>query len=170
MAKHIVKCTVCKQSFDTNVIQAVKYSARRYAHQTCFPQGELVPMVGEEEGAMELREYINDLFSGTVNWGLVNKQIKNYHDSLGFSYSGMLKSLKYAYEIKKNNLGKAQGIGIVQICYQQAFDYYYALWEAQQKNADKEIFKPVEKIVVITPPQRKIKKRALFSFLDEEDN
>ena len=44
MAKHIVKCAVCKKEFALNESQGVKYNARRYAHQECFPQGELVPM------------------------------------------------------------------------------------------------------------------------------
>ena len=74
MAKHIVKCAVCGQSFDTNAIQATKYSARRYAHQSCFPSGELVPMeTTEEDGAKELKEYIDKLFNGNVNWALINK-------------------------------------------------------------------------------------------------
>ena len=54
--------------------------------------------------------------------------------------------------------------------YKDAYNYYYAQWEAQQKNKDKrmEDYLPKDEIIVIKPPERKIKKRKLFSFLDEE--
>ena len=54
--------------------------------------------------------------------------------------------------------------------YQKAYQYYFALWEAQQKNKDTvvEEYIPTVKEIIIPPPQRKIKKRKLFTFLDEE--
>lgn len=170
MAKHIVKCAVCGQSFDTNAIQATKYSARRYAHQSCFPSGELVPMeTPEEDGVKELKEYIDKLFNGNVNWALINKQIKNYKTEMNYSYSGMLKSLIYAYEIKKNDITKAKGVGIIPYTYKDAFNYYYSLWEANQKNENKTIEPPVDKVIKILIPERQTKERKLFTFLDEEE-
>ena len=79
----------------------------------------------------------------------------------------------YHYEINGGEIEKANGaIGIVPYTYQKAYNYYYAIWEAQQKNKDKEInqFVPKVKEIIIPIPERKIKKRNLFSFLDEEDN
>ena len=37
---HMVICTVCGKRFDRDKIQAVKSGARRYAHQSCMPDGE----------------------------------------------------------------------------------------------------------------------------------
>ena len=40
---HYCICTVCNQRFDRDKVQAVKSSARRYAHLRCMPNGEKVP-------------------------------------------------------------------------------------------------------------------------------
>jgi len=79
--------------------------------------------------------------------------------------------LVYFFEIKGNSVEKANGgIGIVPYVYQQAYNYYYSLWLAQQKNEDKvvEEYVPIVKEIIIPVPERKVRKRPLFSFLDEE--
>ena len=84
-----------------------------------------------------------------------------------------LKHLVYHDEINGGEIEKANGaIGIVPYTYQKAYNYYYVIWEAQQKNKDKEInqFVPKVKEIIIPIPEKKSKKRKLFSFLDEEDN
>ena len=60
---------------------------------------------------------------------------------------------------------------IVPYIYDQAFRYYYSLWEAQQINNDKdiEVYIPKVKVVRIPRPKPKNKKRNLFSFLDEDE-
>ena len=101
------------------------------------------------------------------------KQINQYINEYHYSYSGILKSLTYFYEIKGNSLDKANGgIGIVPYVYKNAYNYYFAIWEAQQKNEGKVIeeYKPKVKEVVIPIPKRKVRKRRLFAFLDEEDD
>ena len=83
----------------------------------------------------------------------------------------MLKALVYFYEIKGGDKSKANGgIGIVPYVYQNAYNYFYELWLAQQKNKDVqiELYQPRVKEIVIPRPERKIKKRPLFTFLDEE--
>ena len=103
----------------------------------------------------------------------IRKQINTYINEYHYTYSGILKSLIYFYEIKHNSIEKANGgIGIVPYTYTAARNYYYAIWEAQQKNEEKVIeeYKPKVKEVVITTPQRKVKKRRLFAFLDEESD
>jgi hypothetical protein len=88
-----------------------------------------------------------------------------------YTYSGIHRSLEYFYEVKGNSLDKANGgIGIVPFVYQDAYNYYYSLWLAKEKNKLKNIeeFVPKTVEVKIPIPQRKVKKRKLFSFLDEE--
>ena len=78
----------------------------------------------------------------------------------------------YFYEVKRNSLDKSNdGIGIVPWVYQEAYNYYYSLWEAQNRNQNKVIddYKPNEIIITIPPPRRKLKKSKLFSFLDKEE-
>ena len=102
----------------------------------------------------------------------IRKQLNTYQEQYGYTYSGMHKALIYFYEIKGNSVEKANGgVGIIPYVYQDAYNYYYSLWEAQQANKDKEIetYIPVEEVVRIPVPQRKLKKRKLFTFLDEEE-
>ena len=102
----------------------------------------------------------------------IRKQINDYIKEYNYTYTGILKALVYFYEVKKNSLEKSQGgIGIVPYIYNDAYNYYYSLWLAQQKNENKDVanYIPVTREVHIPIPQRKIKKRKLFAFLDEED-
>jgi len=80
--------------------------------------------------------------------------------------------LVYFYDIQKHGTEEANnGIGIVPYIYDNAKQYYYNLWLAQQRNEDKdiELYKPKEVIVSITSPRRQIKKRKIFMFLDKEE-
>ena len=65
MTAHKDKCPISKQIFDLNKVQGVRYNASRYAHYTCFPQGELIPLPEiskEEKEQQELYDYIIKLF------------------------------------------------------------------------------------------------------------
>ena len=97
---HLVKCTICGKQFDRDKIQAVKSGARRYAHQTCFPEGELVPLPNPiDEDQLKLEEYIIQLLGYNYNPARVKKQIKEYRELYDYSYTGMLKTLIWFYEI-----------------------------------------------------------------------
>jgi hypothetical protein len=118
-----------------------------------------------------LEKYIMKMFNETYVNARVRKQINTYIADYNYTYSGILKALIYFFEIKGNSIDKANGgIGIVPYVYKDAYNYYYNLWLANQKNNDKiiEEYVPIIKEVRIPVPQRKIKKRNLFSFLDKE--
>lgn len=88
-----------------------------------------------------------------------------------FSYSGILRTLIYFYDIRGNTTEASNnGIGIVPYVYEEAYRYYYSLWLAKQKNRDKDLrsFIPKEREVHIQAPKRKTKKSKRFSFLDED--
>lgn len=168
---HIVTCVYCKQRFDRDKHPFVQVSSRRYAHQECSLTEEQ-KKAKEEIDKEELDAYIMKLFNMDYVDARIRKQIKQYVDEYNFSYSGIRKTLIYFFEIKGNSLEKANGgIGIVPYVYQNAHNYYLALWQAQQKNENKivEEYIPNIKEVVIPRPQRQVKKRKLFSFLDEEN-
>lgn len=77
----------------------------------------------------------------------------------------------YFYDVKKNSTEKANGgIGIVPYVYQNAHEYYYKIWLANQQNKAKPVeqYQPQERVIVIPPPKRIEKKKKLFAFLDEE--
>lgn len=118
-----------------------------------------------------MEEYIKKLFNIEYIDLRIKAQIKQYINDYNFSYSGIKKALIYFYEIKGNSIEKSRGgIGIVPYIYKDAYNYYFALWQAQQKNEDKVVteYVPTVKEIVIPRPQRKERKRDLFSFLDEE--
>ena len=126
----------------------------------------------EKTEAEKLDLYIMKLFKWDYVKPRVKKQISQYIDEYNFTYSGIRKALMYFYEIKGKSLDKAQGgIGIVPYIYQDAYNYYYALWEAQQKNKDivVEQYVPQVKEILIPIPERKTRTRKLFTFLDEEE-
>lgn len=114
---HYVVCAVCGKRFDRDIVQATRYSSRRYAHQECYPEGEIVPMPPpkkeKNEDLIKLEEYIKKLFNYEKIPQRVYLQINQYVKEYGYSYSGILKTLVYAFEVKHNDITKANGgIGI----------------------------------------------------------
>ena len=167
---HFVTCVYCKQKFDRDRLPFIQVSARRYAHQECSLT-EDEKKNKEEQDKIDLENYIMSLFKTDYIDAKIRKQIKQYKEEYNYTYSGIKKALVYFFEIKDNSIEKANGgIGIVPYVYQQAYNYYLALWQAQQKNQDKIIVDYIPKVkeVIIPKPQRKIKKQNLFTFLDEE--
>jgi hypothetical protein len=126
----------------------------------------------EKTDAEKLDDYIMKLFGYDYVPPRAKKQINSYIEEYNYTYSGMLKALIYYYEIEGGDTEKAyDGVGIIPYIYQKAYNYYFNLWQAQQKNTYKNIKQYIPEIVEvrITSPQRNIPKRSLFSFLDEEE-
>lgn len=175
MAKHLVKCPKCGQTFDTNTEQAVKIGARRYGHANCYPDStDFVPMEikQEDKDLVALKAYITKLYGDKANWILINKQIKDFQKDYQYSLSGMLKSLIWFYEVKGNTPEKSNGgIGIIPYAYQDAYNYYYSLFVAQSQNATVNIQEITNRVkeVVIPPPEIKTPIR-LFNLEDENDD
>ena len=139
----------------------------RYVHIECSKKHP-------ENDLEKLMIYIIQLYKLKENYipPAQMKQVTQYEQEYEFTYSGMLKALKYWYEVKKNPLDMNRGIGIIPYIYKQAKEYYYALYlsdlqNQQIKNYNEFIPKDIE--VKIKPPERKIQKRNLFSFLDEDN-
>lgn len=127
----------------------------------------------EDSDKMKLEQYINKLFHTDYVDPRIQKQIKNYIKEYNFTYSGILKSLVYFYEVKQNPVEKSNdGIGIVPWVYKQAFNYYYAIWLAQQKNTNKTVenYIPKETEIIIPRPKPKPYRKHLFSFLDDKED
>lgn len=146
-------------------------NSRRYAHLTCVEKNKKEKSK-EEIDKENLQKYIKQLFGISKLSAKINKQIDKFVKENQYTYSGIHRSLIYFYEIKKNPIDKAnEGLGIVPWIYEDARRYYYELWLAQQKNTNKiiEDYKPKEIIIKIPPPERKVKRKKFFSFLDKEE-
>lgn len=167
---HYVTCIICKKRFDRDKYPAVLVNTRRYAHASCA--GALSEeQAKEEQDRQALEEYIIQLFNLKHMDGRITLQIKKFIQDYNYTYSGILRTLKYFYEVKKNDLSKSNnGIGIVPWVYQEAYNYYYNQWLLKQKNTDKNIeeYSPHYIDIVIKEPMRQPKKRKIFTFLDEE--
>ena len=125
----------------------------------------------DEQDKEALHNYIMKLFNTTYVDARIQKQIKQYVDEYNFTYSGIHKALIYFFEVKGNSLEKANGgIGILPYCYQDAYNYYFSLWQAQQKNnVNIEQYIPKEIEITIPSPKRKTNKKKIFTFLDKDD-
>ena len=170
-AKAMVKCLYCGKMLDRNSEPCAKPKGNRYAHQKCYDK-HMASMSQEERDYEELIEYIKHLLGEDLN-PRVWKQLKEYKDVYKYSYSGILKTLKWWYDLKGNSVEKANGaIGIVPYVYQQACQYYYALYLAAVANEDKDVehYKVTVREFSIEPPARIIKPPRLFKFEEDEDN
>ncbi len=162
-----VTCAYCKKPLSKKDEDCVMIGNNKYVHKGCQALEEKREKTDKEQ----LEEYIKNLFQISYIDPRVKGQIKKYIDEYNYTYSGIRKALIYHYEIKGGDKSKANGgIGIVPYVYQAAYEYHYNLWLAQQKNKDVEItlYTPKVKEIVIPRPQRKVKKRPLFTFLDED--
>ena len=167
---HKVKCVYCKNTFNRDKEPFKQISERRYAHLTCAIAAENENSQAEKDKE-DLENYIMNLLGEEFISPRVRKQISSYIETYNFTYSGMKKALVYFYEVKGNDKSKANGgIGIIPYVYRDAYNYYYSIWLANQKNEDKIVtnYKPVIREVRIPPPQLKPRKRRLFSFFEED--
>jgi hypothetical protein len=170
---HVVKCAICGESFDRDKIQAVIHGSRRYSHYECEPDKELVPLPEKKEDPelKALKDYINNLMGKKCNWAMIMKQIREFKEEKKYTYSGMLKSLIYFYEIKNGSINKSLGaIGIIPFVYNDAYNYYYNLYIAKQNINENNITKENSiKEITIDLPISKPKEKKKFNFMDMED-
>ena len=162
-----VVCVYCKKELSKKDADCVQIGNGKYVHSAC----KVLEDKREKTDKELLEEYIKKLFEISYIEPRVKAQINKYIDEYNYTYSGIRKALEYYYEIKKGDILKANGgIGIVPYVYKDAYNYHYNLWLAKQKNKDVkvELYVPKVKEITIPRPQRKVKKRSLFEFLDEE--
>lgn len=166
MAKAIVKCPYCEKQFDRNSTPFVKIG-RRYAHVECYEK--LDERVKEEQqNEVDFWEYIKQLYGKDYDYVLIKKQAEAYIKDYNFTYGGMLKSLKWFYEVKHGSSDNSHGrIGIIPYIYKDARDYYYNLYKAQQVNKDAEQYHIQEKEITIKSPYLKQPKLKLFNLEDD---
>ena len=163
------KCIYCKIEFDRDKIPYTQISERRYAHKECADKN-FIPKERDEKDYEDLVNYIEKLFGIGYVSAKVAKQIRDYRLQYGYSYSGILGTLVYWYEVKQAPLDKANGgIGIVPYIYDQAKEYYTKINTANTINADIKNYRSKIIEITIAPPQPEMRQPRLFN-LEEEDN
>ena len=170
---HYCICPKCNQRFNRDEIHALKVSARRYGHATCYPDNkDFVPLAKNQADPdlIKLKEYIGSKYGKNANWALINKQIKQFQEEHHYSLSGILKSLVYFYDVQSHSVDESNGgIGIVPYVYQQAYNYYYSLFIAKSLNENKDVKGIVEKVREITIPVPEVKEKKRFFNISEDE-
>ena len=145
---HLVTCLYCGKKVDRDKIPMIKVSARRYAHPECAEHKEEV-QTQEQKDLEALEQYIMKLFDEPFVNARARKQINEYKEKYDYTYSGMLKTLIWWYEVKNNSIEKANGgIGIVPYIYEDANEYFKSIEKSSQK-INPATFKMGSKIVDI---------------------
>ena len=103
---HQVICLYCKKKFDADIEPFVKPNSTRYAHLDCHEQA-MAAKSQEDKDKEALETYIKQLFNIEVLDVKIRRQIKQYITEYNYSYSGILATLKYAFEVKHNSIEKA---------------------------------------------------------------
>ena len=169
---HPVKCTICGEVFDRDRVECVNTATRRYAHKSCYNK-EQGTLSEEERYRQKIFDFTQNLFEKNFNKKRIESQLNRMiKENVGFTYSGVFKTLVYWYEVKRGDVEKSHySINIVPYVYNDAKEYYRQLWMVQQLNADKDIeaYKPKTKVITIPNPVRQeLIKRKKFEFLKEE--
>lgn len=169
MAKCLVKCLYCGQTFDRNNPdeKAVKIN-RRYAHGACAEQHEAT-MTQEERDTEAFYECVKNIFGKGYDYLKTKRLAEKYIKDYNYTYSGMTKALIWFYQIQKNDTSKSNStIGILPYIYQQAYDYYYAIYLAQQQNVNVNTYSPAVKEITIPTPT--VWERSNKSWFQDEDD
>lgn len=175
---HKIKCYYCGEIFDRDkepsaIVKQGKDRCR-YAHLHCEEKAQQeAELLLQQE--IELKKYIMKLFNMEFLPTDISKQIDIYIEKNDFTFDGILKALKFFYEVQNGDIEQAQRrIGIVPFIYDQAQRYYAGIKETQDKLSQIDItsyFEPSIE-VHIPPPQRttmgKLKKNS-FNFLESEE-
>lgn len=167
MAKAMVKCLYCGEQFDRLSVPNIKIG-RRYAHKECYEQQD-AEVLKEQQDKHDFFNYIKELYGEDYNYISISKQAESYIKQYNFTYSGMLKSLQWFYEVKHNSKESANGrIGIIPYIYEDAKKYYYNLYLAQQRNKEVQNYRLEVKEIVIASPRMYITPPKLFDLGEEE--
>ena len=168
---HKVICFYCKKQFDRDKEPTKQVSTRRYAHLKCWEEHEK-NLTKEEKDIRDFYEYTKILFKEDYNYILTKKLAEKYVKENNFTYSGMLKTLKWYYEKEGHSLDKSNGtIGIIPYIYNQALSYYYNLYKTKLLNEKKDvadIIKPQVRFINIESPRVYVRPPQLW-FDEEED-
>lgn len=171
MAKLLAKCIYCGEQFDRNQEEWVAINSRRYAHKKCHDLAES-GKTQEEKDYEALCNYIKQKFAIQTISAKITRQITDYKKQYNFTYSGMLKALKWWFDVQGHTLeGTNGGIGILPYIYNDAKTYYYGLYMAQLVNEDKDLehYKTRVEVVEIPPPQVYVQPPRLFNIEGEDE-
>ena len=117
------KCTVCGRFIDEQEI--IRVNNKKY----CSICGE--PVLKKANEYKELMEYIYNLCNkDQAVMGLVSKQIKDFVEKNEYTYTGILFTLKYVFELREEKLEFRPEMGLAFV------PYYYV----EARNFHKQVY------------------------------
>ena len=165
MAKAMVQCRICKGKFnrlDPSLIEGVDYvkpSQRMYYHKKCYEEYQASKLDVHANMTDELWfnatwDFLRKDLKYNFNFVKVRKQWENFIKNK-MTAKGIYFSLKYFYEIKKNDVTKSEnGIGIIPHIYQDSCFY----WQEREKR-DSGICKAIEQQIMQAANQKIVEVR-----------
>lgn len=164
---HRCKCKYCGEMFDRDKLPFIQVETRRYAHEECYNE-HMANRTEEQAAEDEFYEYIKSIYGKNYNYVVINKQVQHYIKDYGYTWNGILKSLKWFYDVKHHKKDPSHNISIVPYIYEQAKNYYYSLWAAQEANKEKDLSDITNKTVeIVVQPQKIVNKKSrMFSMED----
>ena len=167
---HNVKCYYCGRTFDRDIVPFIKIEGtRRYAHKNC----NLDNIKEVNKDKILLDNYIKKLFRMDFVPPRVVTQIKEYNEQMKMSFHGIHMTLFYCFDIKcvmKPDLINPT-IALVPYYYKEASEYFKKISQAVELNKDKKVDNYIPKVQTVkikSPQKNPMRKRQLFTFLDEE--
>ena len=123
----------------------------------------------------ELMRYIREFFGDEGNYGMIKKQLEMFTKDYGYTYSGILKSLKYWIEEKRHTVDEFNGhIAIVSSIYGEVKKMYEDKWKVETLNKDKSLdINKTREVHINIPKAQRIKSQIeidIENFLKEEEN
>ena len=144
-ATRTVKCYYCNLATESS---KAKRAEGKAFHDECYQ---------EYIDRRELFQYCCKLWGLKSQGPLISRQAKEFRLK-GYTYKGMMFSLKYFYEVKQNDRTKYKGsetIGIIPYIYEDAKEYYANLLNKQQQLAEQAPAAKPKTIVMVKPTKKK---------------
>jgi len=83
---------------------------------------------------------------------LINTQATGFIKQYGYTWSGMTKCLQWFYKLNHGSLEEGHGgVGIIPFIYDEVRNYYYKIYQAQEKNKNKTLRTPVINFEIQSP-------------------
>jgi hypothetical protein len=162
--KAIIKCKYCGEPVDKKSDDCIKVT-NRYAHKHCYDQAP-----PEEHAEEDFYNYCSHLFGRSYDHVRTRRMAEKFlKENTNWTFQGMLKSLQWFYDIKKHSTDGANGsIGILPFIYEQAKQYYYEVYVAEQSAKIIEETPESREVDIEIPHYEKNKKR--IKLLDFEED
>jgi hypothetical protein len=119
-----VKCRYCHKEIDKDTAYSPK-ARMYYCNKEEYELSKVKNTKTKDEYAKPLLSYIGKIYGSKMNYPFIQTQLKSLRTNYGYKSQGMLLTLQYVTEIKKQHIDVQYGISHVIIKhYNQARQYW----------------------------------------------